>query len=101
MGESFVIMIGMIDLGVQIVMAFAGMLVAFFDSVTELPNCLGDSCERSGSYRCWLDCRCSGHERPHSVTIYWGFKGVTESVKSGETGEIPNRHRDARSIGVH
>ena len=36
-----------------------------------------------------------------TLDIYWGFKGVTESVKSGERDEIPNRHRDARSIGVH
>ena len=87
-GESFVIMTGMIDLGVQSVMAFAGMLVAFLTVLQGFPAVLAIVVSVLAAVGVGLIAGVlvtKGRIPSFIVTlgIYWGFKGVALLFNGG------------------
>ncbi len=88
LGESFVIMTGMIDLGVQSVMAFAGMLVAFLTVLHGFPASVALPLTLLAGIIVGLIAGVlvtKGRIPSFIVTlgIYWGFKGVALLFNGG------------------
>jgi ribose/xylose/arabinose/galactoside ABC-type transport system permease subunit len=88
-GEAFVIMMGMIDLGVQSVLASAGMLVAYLNIIVPLPAALAVPAALvfgvatglvAGLLVTW------GRIPSFIVTLgtYWGFTGVALLFNRGD-----------------